>query len=259
MSTASLAEALPLAARVAQLSAPARSCMLELVPEEDVVASGVGAAASLASELGLEVVGKVSDSELVKRGEPLLELRGCSRALLLVEPAMRLMIAMACSIATKVRRAKAKLAPSAVALPLQVPYRLYELECRAVEDGGGLGFRRDVALISALHLKLSGGAKRAAERAQIARKLGLKVAVEAPTLRDIMEAAELADIIVVKSMGLAEAAVEAVRELGLRTLVELQVAALSEAEGCRRPPDIVSSLELLSAKPAPIASRIHLH
>ncbi len=257
MDVASLDRSLPLAARAAQLSAPSKRCVLEITPLEDIVASGIGVAASLASKLGIEADMKARDSELVRRGRPLLELKGCSRALLLIEPAIRLILSRACSIATKVRSERAKLAPSAIALPLQIPYRLYELECRAVEDGGGLGFREDVALISSLHAKLSGGAREAAERAKLARSLGLKVAVEASNMVEALEAAELADIIVVKTRELAEAILEAMEAISPRPLVELQTPTLSQVESCRRPPDIVSSLELFSARPAAIESEIH--
>ncbi len=203
-----------------------------LEAQESGVVSGLDAAQMLAEEVGLEVIRHVSDGSSVRRGTPLLTLRGDARRILSVERTLVNLVMHLSGVATETARmvrAVREVDPRFQVLATRKTLPgLRDLEKRAVVHGGGHPHRRDLAsaiLVKNNHLALvplREAVRRARRRAGRSRELMVEVR-SLPEAREAIRAGAHRILLDNLSPAGARQLIRALEREGLRDRVLLEV------------------------------------
>jgi nicotinate-nucleotide pyrophosphorylase (carboxylating) len=229
----------------------------KVVAKENGVVAGVEEALILAEYLGLEAKAKVTDGEIIRNEQVILQLNGDAQTILCVERTMLNLLSRMSGIATKPKMLTEKLQRvnkevRIAATRKSAPGLLY-FDKKAVVVGGGDPHRLhldDLILVKDNHLAIVGSIEEAIKKAKTNASFSKKIEVEVTNPEDAMKAAEAgADIVMLDNFSAKEAgtASEALRKAGFsKVIVEVSggITAENLVEYAEAKVDIISLGEL---------------
>jgi nicotinate-nucleotide pyrophosphorylase (carboxylating) len=175
----------------------------EVIAKAEGTVAGLEEAAVLAEALGLQVTVKVTDGDLVKKGDVIMAISGDAATILTVERTLLNLLSRMSGIATatrnlitKIKKARMK---TRVAATRKSALGMLYFDKKAVVVGGGDSHRLhlgDMILIKDNHIVVAGGLEKAIKLAKQNASFTKKIEVEVVAVADALKAAELgADIV----------------------------------------------------------------
>lgn len=234
---------------------PARSKVrAHIIVKQPAVVAGISEAKTFFDMIGVNFTAMAKDGDEVAPETVIAEVEGEGRAVLMAERTVLNILMRMSGIATATRRLVRKVGDAGLSVRIAATRKtapgLRYFDKKAVLIGGGdpHRFRLDDAyLIKDNHLKIAGGIKGALEKVRSVASFNKKVEVEAKTMDQAIEAAELgADIVMLDNMTLKEASetMKAFSDLNLRDRVLIEISG-GVTEGklldyAKLKPDVIS-------------------
>jgi nicotinate-nucleotide pyrophosphorylase (carboxylating) len=220
----------------------------QIIVKEPAVICGIYEAKVFFEILGVSFSEKVNDGDEVAAGTVVAEVEGNGRPILTAERTILNILMRMSGIATETRRLVnevKKTSPKVrIAATRKTAPGLRYFDKRAVIVGGGDPHRMrldDAILIKDNHIVITGGIDEAVKRARVFVDSSKKIEVEAKTLEQAVQAAEIgANIVMLDNMTLKEAE-DTMKELATRNLRQKVIIEIS---GGITPKNLVSYAKL---------------
>ena len=216
------------------LAPPELTVEAEVVAKDTGIAAGVEEAVILMESLGLKVEVNVGDGKAVKKGQPILRVKGDARTILCSERTVLNLLSRMSGIATMTRKLVEKLRDAKldtkVAGTRKSALGLLYFDKKAVLIGGGDPHRLhldDMVLIKDNHVVVAGGVEKAVKKAKMYSSFTKKIEVEVTKVADAVEAAEAgADIIMFDNFSSKQVkqAIESLEKAGFLGKILLEVS-----------------------------------